>query len=104
MMKKILTVLALSLCASTASADNWDDDDDFRCEMHPKQERIAPNKVQQDLIKQGYQIRDFDYDDNCYQVEVINKQGERVDLYLDTKTAKVVGEENKGKRKVIRKQ
>lgn len=83
MLKQILfTVFAASVSTSVFASPN--------CQTYPENERIPAIKFQQDLEKQGYKIRSFDTDDNCYEIEGTNPKGERVEVKFDMKTGNVV--------------
>ncbi len=83
MLKQVLfTVFAASLSTAAMASTN--------CTHYPENERIPAVKFQQDLEKQGYKIRSFDTDDNCYEIEGTNPKGERVEVKFDMKTGEVV--------------
>ncbi|MDO5686643.1 MAG: PepSY domain-containing protein [Neisseria sp.] len=83
-MKKI--ALAAVLCAVTLPALAKGP----QCQYYPQNERMSVLQVQKDLLNQGYTIREFDYDNNCYEVEVRDQNGKRSEIYLDAKTGKEV--------------
>ncbi|KLT73350.1 signal peptide protein [Neisseria arctica] len=64
-----------------------------KCTAHPKSEQIPPAKFQQQLKDQGYTIKKFKTSDNCYELYGKNKQGQKVEIYFDTKTGKAVKSE-----------
>lgn len=61
-----------------------------KCEPHPANEQIPEAKFQQQLKDQGYQIKRFKRDGNCYEIYGKNKAGQKVEIYFDTKTGKPV--------------
>lgn len=61
-----------------------------QCTPHPESERIAPQQFQQQLKQQGYEIRRFKLSDNCYEIYGKNRQGQKVEIYFDTKTGQAV--------------
>ena len=63
------------------------------CAKHPQNEQIPPAKFQQQLKDQGYQIKKFKTSGNCYEIYGKNKQGQKVEIYFDTKTGKAVKSE-----------
>ncbi len=75
---------AVASVAAFASAD---------CVKHPQNEQIAPAKFQQQLQDQGYQIKKFKTSGNCYEIYGKNKQGQKVEIYFDTKTGSIVKSE-----------
>ena len=91
-MKKVIAAFALSTIATVAVAGP-------HCNRYPAEQRMDMNQVQAQLEKQGYQVREMEYDDGCYEVKGTDAQGRKVKLYLDTKSGKIVGEKNKGMKK-----
>lgn len=76
-------VLTTAMVTTTAFAGS-------DCPAYPKSQWIPQAKFKQQLIQQGYQIKKFEVDDNCYEVHGKNKQGETVDVNFDTKTGEIV--------------
>ncbi|AET90477.1 PepSY domain-containing protein [Caballeronia cordobensis] len=82
----MLKVLALSLAlgfsgAAFAKAD---------CTAHPKSEWMKESDAKAQLEAQGYKIRKFKVDGNCYEIYGHDKDGKKVEIYYDTKTLAVV--------------
>ncbi len=61
-----------------------------KCEPHPASEQIPQAKFEQQLKAQGYQIKRFKRDGNCYEIYGKNKAGQKVEIYFDTKTGQAV--------------
>ncbi|AQG99946.1 hypothetical protein AWB76_00544 [Caballeronia temeraria] len=85
----MLKVLALSLAlgfsgAAFAKAD---------CTAHPKSEWMKESDAKAQLEAQGYKIRKFKVDGNCYEIYGHDKDGKKVEIYYDTKTLAVVKSE-----------
>ncbi|EKS69242.1 MULTISPECIES: PepSY domain-containing protein [Caballeronia] len=85
----MLKVLALSLAlgfsgAAFAKAD---------CTAHPKSEWMKESDAKAQLEAQGYKIRKFKVDGNCYEIYGHDKNGKKVEIYYDTKTLAVVKSE-----------
>lgn len=84
-MKKLLTVVALSVSAlpmvAMAGAD---------CKPHPKAEWMKESDARAKLEAEGYKIKKFKIDDECYEIYGWDKDGKRVEIYFDTKTLEVV--------------
>ncbi len=83
-------LIALCLSAATVSAFAG-----AKCDKHPANEQIPPEKFQQQLKEQGYTIQKFKTDDNCYEIYGTNKEGQKVEIYFDTKTGQPVKTEVK---------
>ena len=83
MLKKILlTIVTVSASTAAIAGPN--------CTQYPENERMSATKLQADMEKQGYQIRKFDTENNCYELKGKNPQGERVEMYFDMKTGEIV--------------
>jgi hypothetical protein len=85
----MLKFLALSLAlgfsgAAFAKAD---------CTAHPKSEWMKESDAKAKLEAQGYKIRKFKVDGNCYEIYGHDKDGKKVEIYYDTKTLAVVKSE-----------
>ena len=81
--------LALSLAlgfsgAAFAKAD---------CTAHPKSEWMKESDAKAQLEAEGYKIRKFKSDGNCYEIYGHDKDGKKVEIYYDTKTLAVVKSE-----------
>ena len=71
----------LALPSARAGAD---------CIAHPKSEWISEAEMKNLLVQQGYEIKKFKIDGNCYEIYGKNKEGKKVEIYFDTKTGDVV--------------
>lgn len=88
MLKQILLTTAITTLSSTAIAGT-------HCTYHPENERIPAITFQEQLQQKGYKIHKFELDDNCYEIEGLNAQGERIDEKFDTKTGELVRSKHK---------
>jgi hypothetical protein len=61
-----------------------------KCESHPKTEWIAEADAKAKLQANGYKIRKFKVDGQCYEIYGWNKDGKKVEIYFDTKTLDIV--------------
>ena len=89
MKKSLITsgLLALTmLSASSAFAE-------ANCQAHPKNEQIPQADFQKALEKQGFTIKKFKTDGNCYEMYGKSKGGKKVEMYFDTKDGKIVKSE-----------
>ena len=71
----VAAALTVSASGAFARAD---------CPAHPKSEWIKQDAFKEKLISEGYQIRKFKVDDNCYELYGKNKDGKKVEIYFDT--------------------
>jgi hypothetical protein len=60
------------------------------CKEHPKAEWASEDTLKQALADEGYTIKKFKVDGNCYEIYGRNKQGKKVEIYFDTKTLEIV--------------
>lgn len=68
------------------------------CQPHPKNEQISKDAFEKALKDKGFMVKKFKVDDNCYELEGKNPQGQKVEMYFDTKTGKVVKSKIDGKK------
>lgn len=64
-----------------------------KCEAHPKSEWISESDARARIEAQGYNIRKFKVDGNCYEIYGTTKDGKKAEIYFDTKTLDVVKSE-----------
>lgn len=80
-MKLIFAILAALPLPAFASAD---------CAVHPKEEWAPDTVLKQALADEGYTIKKFKVDGNCYEIYGRNRQGKKVEIYFDTKTLAII--------------
>lgn len=88
-MKKLnqLIVLAVGLTAgSLAFAE-------AQCQAHPQEEQIPLAAFQKALENQGFVIKSFKPDGNCYEMYAKSATGKKVEMYFDTKTGEIIKKE-----------
>lgn len=84
-MKLFAALLAATLStAAFAKAD---------CKAYPKEEWMKEADAKARIEAQGYTIRKFKVDGNCYEIYGKNKEGKKVEIYFDAKTLDVVKSE-----------
>lgn len=81
-MKKALVLMAFLASAACFAAAN--------CKKHPKEEWMQPEVLQARLKEQGYKIKKFKVDGNCYEIYGWDKDGKKVEIYFDAKDGSVV--------------
>ncbi|MDO9051395.1 MAG: PepSY domain-containing protein [Methylotenera sp.] len=59
-------------------------------DAHPKSKWVPENTLKQTLVEEGYTIKKFKVDGNCYEIYGRNKEGKKVEIYFDTKTLAIV--------------
>lgn len=80
-MRFIIALFALSPVLAHAGAD---------CKAYPKEEWASEATLKQALKDEGYTIKKFKIDGNCYEIYGRNKQGKKVEIYFDPKTLEIV--------------
>jgi hypothetical protein len=85
-MLKVLALMAAVSVSGTAFAK-------ADCTAHPKSEWMKESDARAQLESQGYKIKKFKVDGNCYEIYGHNKDGKKVEIYYDTKTLAVVKSE-----------
>ncbi len=78
-----LSILLLTLFSiqAFASAD---------CPAYPKEEWASEETLKKALVDEGYSIKKFKIDGNCYEMYGRNKAGKKVEIYFDMKTLAIV--------------
>lgn len=82
-MIKTALILLMTLTAGSAFAG-------ANCPKHAKSEWMPQTEAKAKIEAQGYKIRKFKIDGNCYEIYGTNKEGKRAEVYFDTKTLGVV--------------
>ncbi|NOT17145.1 MAG: PepSY domain-containing protein [Sulfuriferula sp.] len=80
---KAVHLITLALLSPLAHAD-------ADCVAHPKAEWMKEDTIKKALIDEGYTIKKFKVDGNCYEMYGRNKAGKRAEIYFDTVTGKPV--------------
>jgi hypothetical protein len=78
---------ALALGAITLSTSAFAS---AKCPAHPKSEWLPADEARSRIEAQGYKIRKFKVDGQCYEIYGHDKNGKKVEIYFDTKTLEVV--------------
>lgn len=86
MFKKIAAVAVAGLFSTAAFAG-------ANCTKHPKSDWMPEADAKAKIAAQGYNIKKFKVDGNCYEIYGKNKEGKKVEIYYDAKTLDVVKSE-----------
>jgi len=80
---RLLLIMVLFAIPATvfASAD---------CPVYPKAEWAPEDTLKKALLDEGYTIKKFKVDGNCYEIYGLNPQGQKVEIYFDTKTLAII--------------
>jgi len=87
---KQLFVAALAGAALAGPVAAWAKAD---CKAYPKAEWMKEADAKARIESQGYTIRKFKVDGNCYEIYGKNKDGKKVEIYFDAKTLEPVKSE-----------
>ena len=60
------------------------------CPAYPKSEWAPEETLKKALLDEGYTIKKFKVDGNCYEIYGLNPQGQKVEIYFDTKTLAII--------------
>ena len=86
-MKRLLPAVLLIACTAAFAGAN--------CPKYPKSEWMPEAQAKDKIAAQGYKIRKFKVDGNCYEIYGSDKDGKKVEIYFDTKSLDVVKAEVK---------
>lgn len=85
MKKMAFTVLmAIGLLGSQSAFATAD------CKTYPKEEWASEDTLKEALEAEGYTIKKFKIDSNCYEIYGRSKEGKKVEIYFDMKTLAIV--------------
>ena len=85
MKKTVFSImLALGLLASNAAFAAAD------CKSYPKEEWASEDTLKEAMEAEGYTIKKFKIDGNCYEIYGRSKEGKKVEIYFDMKTLAIV--------------
>jgi hypothetical protein len=85
----IVPVLALTLGAAAVPAAA-DDDFKFNRLNVPREQWLAPTQIAEKLAAQGYKVTEIEADDGAYEVEMVDKNGVRVEGHVHPATAELL--------------
>ena len=85
MKKTVFSImLALGLLASNVAFAAAD------CKAYPKEEWASEDTLKEAMEAEGYTIKKFKIDGNCYEIYGRSKEGKKVEIYFDMKTLAIV--------------
>ena len=80
----LVAIMGLAAAGAHASAN---------CPKYPTGVWMAQADAKAKIEAQGYKIRKFKVDGNCYEIYGTNKDGKKAEVYFDAKTLDVVKSE-----------
>jgi len=84
-MKRLLPAVLLLICTGAFAGAN--------CPKYPKSEWMSEADAKAKIAAQGYKIRKFKVDGNCYEIYGETNDGKKAEVYFDAKTLAVVKSE-----------
>lgn len=91
---QILSVFAGTLAGFAAISGPAFADDDY-CGNIPRSEWKSISEAASAVEAKGYQVREIEADDGCFEVEARRENGERVELYINPRTLEIVRTESR---------
>jgi hypothetical protein len=90
----LLTAITLSLAAAPVSALPLNDEPN-RVNV-PKEQWLSPSQISEILSENGYKVTDIEIDDGGYEVELIDKNGMRIEghVYVYPATGGLLGHDD----------
>jgi hypothetical protein len=86
----LLTIVALSLAVAMPSAA-FAIDDMFKSRLNvPADQWLSPAALTDKLTQQGYKVLEIESDDGAYEVEMLDKNGVKVDTHVHPATAELL--------------
>lgn len=84
-------ILAVSLAfGAAAPAAAIDDFFKFGRLNVPREQWLSPSQVAEKLTQQGYKVTEIEADDGAYEVEMVDKNGVRIETHVHPATAELL--------------
>lgn len=95
-MKKLLIIpIAAALVGAAGLAVASDDDKGKRLGVNvPREQWMSIAQVSEQLANQGYKVRKIEADDGVYEVDVTDRNGVRLEVYVHPATGALLGRED----------
>jgi len=65
------------------------------CTDQPRSKRLSQETIAAKLKEQGFEVTRTETKRSCYEVKATDRQGKRVELYVDPATARIVREDSR---------
>lgn len=90
-MRAYLFVPAFALCLAAAQpALALDDVFEFGRLNVPRDQWLPPSEIAKKLGEKGYKVREIEADDGAYEVEMVDKDGMRIEAHVHPATAEML--------------
>ena len=85
----ILSAFGLSMFAAAPAlaADDWASGKRLNV---PQEQWLSPAQIGEKLTALGYKVHEIEADDGAYEVELIDKNGTRIDTHVHPATAELI--------------
>lgn len=94
-MSRLITSLVATCCAVVACVGPTRAESDHTCRQASSGPWLAIEDARTALAAQGFDVRKIESEDGCYEAHAVDKGGERVKLYLDPTSLKIVGRKDR---------
>lgn len=85
----ILPVLALAVAAATPAVAADDSFKSGRLNV-PRDQWLSPAQISEKLAGQGYKVTEIESDDGTYEVDLVDKNGTRIETHVHPATGELL--------------
>lgn len=96
-MHRMMLGLAMAMTLGAAAPALASEDEDARCGKIARDKWLPEAAIKTKVTDLGYQVRKIETEDGCYEVKGVDKNGAKVELYLNPETGEVVKPDTKEK-------
>ncbi len=89
-MRKVLAAALFAVVAASPAAFAEEDG----CTKAPKEQWLTKDQLTTKLTEQGYKVEKVEIEDSCAEAKATDKDGKKVELYLDPATGTVTDKED----------
>lgn len=89
-MRKFLIVPAIALAFAAVQPALARDDDLGRRLNVPQDQWLTPAQVKEKLVAAGYRVQEIESDDGAYEVEMVDKDGTRIETRVHPATGEML--------------
>jgi len=89
-MRSILTVPTLVVALASVQPAFARDDDGSRHLNVPRAQWLSPLEITGKLVDKGYKVREIETDDGAYEVDMVDKNGVRMEVHVHPATGEIL--------------
>jgi hypothetical protein len=93
-MRKIITITAATLLLGLAIPAYASKDDDKSCGGQTGKQ-MSVSEITSKVKGMGYDVRDVELEDGCYEIKAVDQKGARFELELNPVTGEIIKTEDK---------